>query len=334
MTDWIGRYVDDVARRLPESERQEVRRELTANIQDMLPEDAGEDEIKAVLEEMGDPAVLAGRYRQRPNYLISPAVYDDYVRVLKLVVPLVGGIMLAVGVLLGIFNVLDGDSVGRAISSGLSLGLSAVFQALIWVTAGFAVADRVGVKQIQPPKEWHVEDLPEYVEDPKGKISLGDGISDLVMTAIFTALGLLLCTGQIPFVLVLRNLNIQIYSIFSESFLATCIPLLAICGVLGIIRGIAKTISRRWTPLVCITVILADIVSVIGVLILATRTDMFSAEFTAFLHSINWGSVDLLSFVGTSAGNPIFVVIAVVVIVCAVAESVTAVRKTARAAGK
>ena len=45
----IERYVHDVARRMPDKEREDVKQELRANIYDMLPEGASEDAVKKVL---------------------------------------------------------------------------------------------------------------------------------------------------------------------------------------------------------------------------------------------------------------------------------------------
>ena len=55
----IERYVYDVTRRLPEKEREDVMKELRANIYDMLPEGASEDAVKKVLYELGSPVSLA-----------------------------------------------------------------------------------------------------------------------------------------------------------------------------------------------------------------------------------------------------------------------------------
>ena len=48
MSNLIERYVHDVARRLPEKDREDVKKELRANIYDMLPEGASEEAIKKV----------------------------------------------------------------------------------------------------------------------------------------------------------------------------------------------------------------------------------------------------------------------------------------------
>ena len=59
MSNMIERYVHDVARRLPEKDREDVKKELRANIYDMLPDGASDDAIKKVLYELGSPASLA-----------------------------------------------------------------------------------------------------------------------------------------------------------------------------------------------------------------------------------------------------------------------------------
>ncbi len=44
MNNYIERYVNDVISRLPEKEREEVKKELQSNIYDMLPEGAEDAE--------------------------------------------------------------------------------------------------------------------------------------------------------------------------------------------------------------------------------------------------------------------------------------------------
>ena len=86
----IKRYVYDVTRRLPENQREEVGKELQANINDMLPNDPTEEDIKKVLVELGEPRILASSYRQKPRYLISPEWMDDYFQTLKIVMIVFG----------------------------------------------------------------------------------------------------------------------------------------------------------------------------------------------------------------------------------------------------
>jgi uncharacterized membrane-anchored protein len=104
MNDYIKRYVYDVTRRLPENQREEVGKELLANIMDMLPDNASEEAIKSVLIELGDPRLLAASYRTKPRYLISPEWMDDYLQVLKIVLVVFGVVSLVTGLIDNIMN--------------------------------------------------------------------------------------------------------------------------------------------------------------------------------------------------------------------------------------
>lgn len=64
-------YIHEVTRRLPEQNREDIALELRSTIEDMLPDDYDEKEVKAVLEKLGNPAILASEYRDQPMYLIA-----------------------------------------------------------------------------------------------------------------------------------------------------------------------------------------------------------------------------------------------------------------------
>jgi len=89
MNDMIGRYIYDVTRRLTKNERSEIKRELESSITDMLPDNPSGQDIIDVLTKLGAPRILAEQYRQKPQYLISPAMFDNYFSVLKEVTAIV-----------------------------------------------------------------------------------------------------------------------------------------------------------------------------------------------------------------------------------------------------
>ncbi|ECH9276498.1 hypothetical protein YV30_23930, partial [Salmonella enterica subsp. enterica] len=64
-SDLIELYVYEVTRRLPERNREDIALELRSTIEDMLPEDYGEAEVKEALAKLGDPAMLAAQYRDQ-----------------------------------------------------------------------------------------------------------------------------------------------------------------------------------------------------------------------------------------------------------------------------
>ena len=87
-------YIQEVTRRLPEKSRKDIALELRSTIEDMLPDDYAEEDVKKALEKLGNPASLASGYRDRPMHLIGPRYYDLYVTLLKMILPIAGVIAL------------------------------------------------------------------------------------------------------------------------------------------------------------------------------------------------------------------------------------------------
>jgi hypothetical protein len=333
----VERYVYDVARRLPEKDREEVRRELRANIYDMLPENAGEEEVKKVLYELGSPASLAEKYRQKPRYLISPAYFDEYVRVLKWVLPLVGVVVMVIGFAIGAFDAVKAGSsdyalvAGGIVSKGISMGLSAAFQALVWTTIGFVIAERSGEKAEKAGGHgWKAEDLPEVQKDEKANIPLSESIAELIVIVVFSILGLLFCTGRLPFMMAFSDGNLQFFNIFSESFLALCVPAILVSLVLAVVEGVAKIRDRRWSVFVCAAVVLKSLVDMAFSLFLINRPNMFSAEFHSFLE----GTSVLRVLPSVNGTNVLVIALSVLIVIGAVSECVTAITKTVKGVSK
>lgn len=334
----VERYVYDVTRRLPEKDRAEVSKELSANIYDMLQDNPSEEEIKEVLYGLGAPATLAEKYRAKPRYLISPAIYDDYIRVLKWVVLTVGLVVAVIGVVVALLDALKtGDAevprlIRAVLANGISMGVSAAVQALVWTTIGFVIAERTGAMADKNGEiEWSVDDLPEVTPATKGKISLADSIAEMVINIVFSVAFILLCAGQLPFAFMIKDGDTVVRTIFSQSFLAVCIPLLIVILLLGVAEGIVKILVRCWTPAVCAVVLGSTLAGMGGLIYLAFRPDMFSAEFSGYLAAQSWSSMDLLRFGGVGVGNPVIAIfLAIVVAVCLI-ECISAVVKTVKA---
>ncbi|CAM5512477.1 ABC transporter permease OS=Lysinibacillus sphaericus OX=1421 GN=LS41612_00700 PE=4 SV=1 [Lysinibacillus sphaericus] len=85
--DLIDAYIYEVIRRIPKKKRDAIGVELKSTIEDMLPEDFSELEVKEALLKLGDPAILAASYQQEPKYLIGPELYSTYMQTIKVVLP-------------------------------------------------------------------------------------------------------------------------------------------------------------------------------------------------------------------------------------------------------
>lgn len=330
MNSLIERYVQDVARRLPEKDREEVKKELRANIYDMLKGDESDEAVKKVLYSLGSPASLAEKYRTKPRYLISPAYYDQYVDVIKWVLPLVGVVVAVVGFAVGAFDAAKAGIDNFALvasgifTKGLSMGVGAAFHALVWTTVGFVIAERSGEKAKKVGEfGWKIEELPE-VRSEKANIPLSEGVAGLILTVIFSVLGLLFCAGALPFVMVFSDGGMTFYQIFSNSFLALCIPAILVSLVLGLIENLAKIRDRRWSVFVCVSVVIKSLASMAISLYLINRPHIFSAEFLDFLSGA--GILDIIPLV--NGRSVIILVLTILIIIGTVSECVTAVKKT------
>ncbi|WP_404424758.1 hypothetical protein [Nibricoccus sp. IMCC34717] len=94
----LDRYLSAIGNLLPDAEREDILRELRANLEarlDDLAESSGrepsEDDVCRILREHGHPAVVAARYRQQ-EALIGPVVWPYFWAGLKVI-----GILVAVG---------------------------------------------------------------------------------------------------------------------------------------------------------------------------------------------------------------------------------------------
>jgi len=333
MNNLIERYVYDVARRLPEKDREDVKKELRANIYDMLPDGASDDAVKKVLYELGSPASLAEKYRTHPRYLISPAYFDEYVRTLKWVLPLVGVLVMLIGFAVGAFDAAKESAASipfifsGIISKGVSMGVSAAFQALVWTTIGFVIAEHSGEKKPKLGEHgWRIEDLPE-VQNAKAAIPLSEGIAELVLSVLFSVLGILYCTGRLPFAMMFAQGDMVFYNIFSQSFLNMLVPVILVSLTLAIIKSIAKINDRRWSVFVCASVVIKELVDMAMSLFLLNQPNIISPEFSGFLAEV--GLSDLFPFANN--GKFFVILLSVLIIIGTVSEIIKAIKLTVQA---
>ena len=337
MKNLIERYIYDVVCRLPEKERGDVESELRANIYDMLSEEPSDAEIEAVLLGLGYPGTLAENYRQKPRYLISPAMYDFYIRTLKLVLPLIGVLVMVITGLLEIVKSLAGDAttapklISSVFAAGISGGFEAALQALFWITLGFAIAERTGaVDKIKA--EWTIKDLPDEIVDSRSQISLIESIIELVCTILFSAIAIAYCLGTINVGFLLTHNGIRVEALFSQDFLAACVMPMAICAVLGAANAIMRIIHRRWNWQVCIASLVEYIACSGLVIYLLLSYRLFSPEMIALLDSLGVQNAHLYHASENGGASPIAVILCIVIAVATAATCAYAIFKTVKSA--
>ncbi|WMY78810.1 hypothetical protein [Citricoccus sp. I39-566] len=192
MATLTRRYIDQVVAHVPDGQREDLSRELDALTSDMLQERlaSGAEEVTAereVLEELGDPARLAARYREAPNHLIGPEVFPLYTRLLRWVLVLVLLLSLLANVIAYSATVPDGH-LGGMIGQAVGEAVVALFVAFGAVTGFFAVFERVvpspdrGRAGRSAARQWSVEDL--EVEVVNARDARSEAISSLVFLGI------------------------------------------------------------------------------------------------------------------------------------------------------
>lgn len=317
----IERYIFDVTRRLPENERSEVRRELEANIADMLQDGQGENDIKEVLSKLGSPRILAEQYRQKQRYLISPAMFDLYISVLKLVVLIVGVVCLCVGIVMGVFSAasVSADSVGEAIGTAIGMGIEGALQAAFWVTLGFVIAERAGMKE----KPWTVDDLPRLPDNNDVIIKRSESAVEMILAVFFTVFVILMITRDTWFFVLVNNTDIIVP--FSRAALDRLVPYIVVFGILGVIMGVLKLVFARWNVRLCIANIVQNAIWLSLVLSIIRWPDLLSGEMIRFTYSAFENDPNITGFI-QSGGIAVF--FSVVFIAAALIDIGTSVYKT------
>ena len=194
MTDSLAdRYVAATLRRIPETQRPEIERELRAAIADdvdaRVEQGAPEAEAEhAALEALGDPYRLAAGYTNRPLTLIGPEFYPNYVRTLRLL----GWTVLPCVVLVGaIISAAQGKGVSASIFGPIGLGVQVAIYLAFVVTLLFVLAERFtgrGSEETRSALRWTVEQLPPGTDANLGSSRWGELLTQVVGALIVAAL--------------------------------------------------------------------------------------------------------------------------------------------------
>lgn len=319
MSKLIDKYVYDVVRRLPEQEREDVSNELNANIYDMLSDPGDEKEVEAILTGLGAPSLLAEKYRQNPRYLISPAVYGDYIRVLKWIIPFIGILVMVIAMVFSVISSISGgttdvvDFTKALMKDGISAGLSAVVQTLLWTTIGFAIADRSG--SYKSMKAWKLSDLDDVIIEDRKRIPLADTIVELAAIIVFAVGGILVCSNRLPIPFFITDGDTQIQQFFHPDFLQICIPVMVVIAVLGITSGIVKIAVRHWTIPVGVVSIICSLVGAGTVIYILLTRAILSPELAAYVEAQEW-----IKFMGEPALYLLPVILSVIIAVTTLIE--------------
>lgn len=246
MKNIIERYIYAVTKRLPEKMREEVKEELTANINDMLPKNPTEEQIDKVLHQLGHPRVLAKNYRGEDRYLISPLYFDDYIQTLKIVAIILMGISLVFGTIEAVMNI-DAETIFGSVTEVFAKVLSNAFDSAItaftWVTLIFWGIDTAARNHKLP--EWKIKDLPDLPKPNTTKISRVESTIGLVLGTFFNAVLIVLLYRYIDVIGIYED-TVMVQQLFNPLVTNPFIIYFIISAIIGIVVGTMKLQYGEW----------------------------------------------------------------------------------------
>jgi hypothetical protein len=319
------RYIYAVTRHLPVKMQADVAKELDGLISEMTEVRGanrahGEDDIKAVLTELGPPEELALKYRgDRQTALISGTYFLIYKRVLGIVLPIVAAVMAGLGILgliLGVEIFGDAQTLFGSMAQILATAFGAVIQAFAVITIIFAVLD---YKKAKLSDEGDMlSRLPEVVPDKKARIHPGESIFGIIasIAVVVVLLGYPHIIGAW-----VDGTAIPIFN--TEMLRGLWLPIV-LWAVFGICAHITELIEGRYTlRLAAVTVIANFAIALCGIAIFGGN--IINPEFISFLDGLFYQDSDRWLF-GMFA-QPHLVLLGIMLIVLA-AETISTIVKT------
>ncbi|MEK5037806.1 HAAS signaling domain-containing protein [Sporosarcina sp. FSL K6-3457] len=300
-------YVREVTRRLPEKMRNDIALELRSTIEDMLPDDYTEDNVKQALEKLGNPITLAAQYRDQPMHLIGPKFYDTYISILKLTLTIVSTVVLSLFIIEKIASLSNVEtlslfSVVGFIVEAIGLLLRTAILDFFCVTIVFIILDRTISPTIHVPLTlsgipWKPDDLKNIPNIPlKKAIKIGEIGAGFIWTIIwaifyFKATHLIGVyesregQGGLEFVM----------PVFQHDVLFSYWPLVSLLILLELLLLTYKAKIRQWTFKLAISNTIVQLIGVIGFIIIVSNSNLVNPEFVTYFSQLLDNSQDNLS---------------------------------------
>lgn len=314
----VDRYVHDVARRLPEQQRDDVARELTAEIEDMVESRAGGKRaskkiVYDVLVELGSPSLLADSYRERPRYIIGPEYYEPYVFLLKTI------FMVVLPLLAFVVWMTEAMTATHSALSLLMKIIGVVFEASVhiffWTTLSFIFVQKVAAGQ-RHDHGWKPEYLPDL--PPEQEITRGESFFAIAWS-VFAVIATLF---QVPTIYRLIGPD-NVPQFFAPAMWPGWTMGLLAVAILGLIAEWVKLFVGGWTKLTVGLIVVVNTITVTFFLCLIQLVQpVANPAMMELLHSDVAGSVEL--------GIQIFVGVVVVICLWEIGEAVYKYRKGAK----
>jgi hypothetical protein len=274
----IDRYVAEVGRHLPEKDRSDIEAEIRSMVEDMVEErgvakSSNDKVIPEVLEQVGDPRLLAARYAAPKRYLIGPVWYEVYLTTLRRVLYTVLPIFAVVTFVLTLTrDPLDFiNAVGAAVGGAFNVGV----QILFWVTLVFVFLERSDEKpdELHKPgsQAWTVAQLPAL--PAKRQISVAETVMNIA------AILFVLIWIALPFTTAWLAGNPAPVPFLHPNLWNVWLPVFFVIMGLTLVHEVFKLKIGNWTPALTAANVILGLISITYITALVMTQDVINPAF-------------------------------------------------------
>ncbi|NMD69650.1 hypothetical protein HHO41_05070 [Bacillus sp. DNRA2] len=290
--DLIEIYIQEVTRRLPEKNREDIALELRSTIEDMLSDDFTEEDVKKVLEKLGNPASLASGYLDRPMHLIGPRYFDLYVSLLKLILP-IAGVIAAISMIASHLFSYNGEEailsiIIKVFSEGIGILIEVGIQVAFWLTFTFAIIERCDKGKDSEPltmnyTKWTPDDLKNVTYIPKKRlIPKGEVYFSLIWTAIWATV--YFNANQLLGIYVNEGNGLEFVTpALNQEVLLSYWPFVVLVIGLEIVLALFKLIKGQWSLNLAIFNTIYEIIATVITIVVIINPNLFQPDFTSYM---------------------------------------------------
>lgn len=335
----VNQYINEVLKRIPRKNRNEVRAELEKLITEKMKNDNTNEED--VLKQLGNPAILARNYTTETPFIISKEYYFYYIFVLKIALicvtisSIISGLIesftdsaysspLIVSFYIKFFSNFISNLIVNLITGGLI-----VFGG---VTLVFGILQHYNVNlESSKDSNWTPSNL-KTVQHRKHTISRSDCIVSIIFTVLFAML-LIMCPQFIGAFTVSDGKIVKYIPVLNLAQWSQLLPLILCSLLFGFIDNIIRLINGCYNTLVLISSIVTGTLELILSIILLKFLPFFNPSFASDLsvnYNLNFSSDgDIMYYWGTSLIPNI--VLTIIIISIGLSIGITVYRTTRQA---
>ncbi|CRK82790.1 HAAS signaling domain-containing protein [Neobacillus massiliamazoniensis] len=318
----IDIYIHEVTRRLPEKNREDIALELRSTIEDMLLDNYSEEDVKAVLEKLGNPVTLASGYRDQPMHLIGPRYFDVYITLLKMILPIATVISLISVIAEYVIGYGGEETVINSVLTIIGGGIRGIIevgiQTFFWLTLVFAILERTDKGKDGQPyttklTKWTPDDLKKISVIPKKKaISKLEVFGSLMWTAIwatfyFYANHLVgVYEGGDRFKFVTPS--------FNQEVLLEYWPIVLVVIGFEIALALYKLIKGQWTKRMALCNAALQLIATITFIVIVRNPNILNQDFITYMTNLFTITSNQFETWLVSGGISIFILSAVITV--------------------